>query len=621
MIIELILYLFCFIFFYSLGYLYNRYLLKSYISSTFNSKSERILVKLFLGVFLTITIYSVLRTQFVNTYVIFFVFFMVLPFLKLKRQVQLVEKIRFKEIISKKSLVFLVILLLFFVFHHYLFTYEGKTPFYDFLFLAKISTGLVNNGVESIFSATSSYYNTSVNPYLYHYFDLWFTGILSKTFNYSEYNILLNICFPFFHFIVFTLLFVIVKYFFKKFYLSILLSFGLLFGSEFFFKIDGPLYELIEMYRGLPYSLFYKLLIIYIFVLFSYFFYLKKLLVLSVISICALLIVYPTTIPAFFFLANVILFYDLIFKRKLNYYPLPIFGVILYVVIFQKIFKYDEVSNVQFHLYTIKQYLILILESFIKIFIEHYLVIVLGLYLSFKCFKKVVSNRAIQFSFFSILGSILYVYFNPPGVMDINQVINNISPVLVLVITVELVHIISSKYILNTIIAVTIFVGIINVFKNYTDPNVKLLGKKLKHSQEFQKSTIRLMLERNESNFCSISKIQPRYDFYHTSMCFNYILVQKNINTPLEINVLFEPFKFIRNYSKVNLNYPPNQYFSNHNDSVESVYNYLRMNNFKYVLLERTACSNNDKLLSFLKTKCSKIIEDKNTKDAIFQLN
>ena len=103
-------------------------------------------------------------------------------------------------------------------------------------------------------------------------------------------------------------------------------------------------------------------------------------------------------------------------------------------------------------------------------------------------------------------------------------------------------------------------------------------------------------------------------------MCFNYILREKKLKTPLEIKGLFDSNEYIKKYAIVNKNYPPNLYFSNRENSISSIYQYLKTNNFKYVLLERTACKNNNKLNEFLKLKCIKVIEDRNTNDAIYRL-
>ena len=159
-----------------------------------------------------------------------------------------------------------------------------------------------------------------------------------------------------------------------------------------------------------------------------------------------------------------------------------------------------------------------------------------------------------------------------------------------------------------------------NISKNFTNPNVKLLGKEIKHSKEFQKTIVNFIVKKNKSNFCSISKNQPLNDFYHTSMCFNYILREKKLKTPLEIKGLFDSNEYVKKYAIVNKNYPPNLYFSNRENSISSIYQYLKTNNFKYVLLERTACKNNNKLKEFIRLKCIKIIEDRITNDAIYRL-
>ena len=437
-------------------------------------------------------------------------------------------------------------------------------------------------------------------------------------FNYSEYNVLLYITFPFFHVLVFFTLYIIFKHSFKSFSLSLLLSFGFLFGSKFFLTQQGAFIELIETYRGLPYSLFYKLLMIYLLVLLAYYFYLKRFLILTTISICSLLIIYPTTIPSFFFLAIIIFAYELIKTKKVSYFSISIFSVIIYIVLFQKLLGFEKMADLTFYKYSIKQYVVLFIESIIKIFIEHYLTILLMLIVTFKYFRLMIRNRIIIYVVISMIGSILYVYYNPPGIINLNQIISNISPVLLLVLSIELIRFFKTSLFLKSIIALTLVVGCYNVYFNFSSPNIKLLGKENYQSIDFTKKVEAFVVENKKANFCSISTFQPFDYYYHTSMKFNYILKLKEIKTPLEIKILFDGSKSIYDYRALNKYYPPNLYFSQKNNSDSDIYNYLKMNRFNYLLVES---SSNNRVKDFLLNYCKLIIKDKNTKDALYSIN
>ena len=619
MLYELIIYFTVIILFQLTGGLYDKFFLKSIISKYDFSIVEKSTIKLLLGVFLFICIYASIKSKFTSLYFIFFVVLILAPFLFKDRLNNVNKSVNLSnDELEIKHFILIPIALCFFIYHQFLFVYTNTTPFYDFLFLSKISSGLFDNGIESFYSATSAYYGVNVNPHLYHYFDLWFTGIISGLLNYSEFKVLIFICFPFFHLIVFLLLYVIFQHLFRSFYLSFLLAFGVIFGSKVFILQQGSFFELVETYRGLPYSLFYKLLMIYIMVLAAYFFYLKKLIIPAVISICALMVIYPTTIPAFFSLAFFSLVYSFYKSKKISYFFVAILSVIIYIIIFQKIANYDKITNLTFHLYSIKQYCILFIETVIKITIEHYLTILLFLFVLIKYFRLLIKNRIITYSIICLLGSILYVYYNPPGIRDLNQIISNLSPVLMLILTIELIRYIKSNIILKSILLITNLIGCYNIYFNFSTPNKKLIGQEIKHSEKFSMKLFAFAGKHAEENFCSLSSYQPFDYYYHTNMKFNYLLKLKDFKTPLEINVLFDDQDDIRKYKKMNKYYPPNSFFSKYPNSTNNIYDYLKLNHIKYVLVEKTEKEN---VNQFLINHCALVFEDGNTHDALYKLN
>jgi len=616
MLFEFLIYLIVLIFSFSIGRFYNRIILKQRIAAYNFSSIEQVVINILVGVFLMVVITANIASGFTTTYFLFFLGILSpLYLLRGKQKLQIQNEFKFQ----KQHLLLLGSIPLFFLYHQLLFNrFLEATPFYDFLFLSKISSGLLVNGTESFYAASSAFYNTPIQPHLYHYFELWLTGLISKTFNYSEYQVLLYVTFPLLHLITFSLISIILESFFKKFFLAFCLAIGVLFGMKFYINSGGAFFELIETYRGLPYSLFYKLLSIYIFALLTYFFYIKKMFWMSSISVGALLIIYPTTVPSVFFLSLILFIYNYYKTRKISQFSIVIFSVIFYLVSFQKIMHFDTIANFSFHLYTVKQYVILFIESIIKIFLEHYLVIGLIFFLVFKNVRLLFNNKILLVVFLTLFGSIAYVYFNPPGIRDLNQVISNISPILLLILTIELIHYITNVKWLNFIVLITLIGSTYNVYINFYFPNIKLKGKEILHSNDFVLKIKEVTLKNSKDKFCSLSLLQPYEYYYHTSMKFNYLLKLKDVKTPLEIKVLFDTPKEIAKYKKMNKYYPPNNFFSKYSNSIININKYLKINDIKYVLFEKT---NEKKAQEFLNKYCTLMFEDSNTQDALYKIN
>lgn len=616
MLFEFLIFLIVLIFSFAIGRFYNQIILKQRIAAYNFSSIEQVVMNILIGVFLIVVVTANIASGFTTTYLLFFlVLLSPLYLLRGKQTLQLQDEFKFQ----KRHLLLLAVIPLFFLYHQLLFNrFLESTPFYDFLFLSKISSGLLVNGRESFYAASSAFYNTPIQPHLYHYFELWLTGLISKSFNYSEYQVLLYVTFPLLHLIAFSLIFIILETFFKKFFLSFCMAIGVLFGMKFFLNSSGAFFELIETYRGLPYSLFYKLLSIYIFALLSYFFYIKKMFWMSSISVGSLLIIYPTTVPSVFFLALILFVYNFHKTRKISHFSIVIFSVIFYLVFFQKIMRFDTIANFSFHPYTVKQYVILFIESIVKIFLEYYLVIGLLFILAFKNVSLFFNNKIVLIVFLTLFGSIAYVYFNPPGIRDLNQVISNISPILLLILTIELIQYITNVKLLNSILIITLIVSSYNVYLNFYYPNIKLKGKEILHSNDFVLKIKEVTLKNSKDKFCSLSLLQPYEYYYHTSMKFNYLLKLKDVKTPLEIKVLFDAPKEIAEYKKMNKYYPPNNFFSKYSNTTINIYKYLKINDIKYVLFEKT---NKKRAQEFLNKYCTLMLEDRNTQDALYKIN
>jgi len=615
MIVELLIYISTLILLYLVGRVYNRYILKNIFYKYDFNQFENVVLNLALGVFSVVISTAVLFSSFSSIYLILFIALFSPIFILRNKEIGTLKD---GERLKIKHLCFFLIAVLFFIYHQALFASVTNIPFYDFLYLSKISSGIINNGVESAYSSNSGYYGVDLNPHLYHYFECWFTGVISKVSNYSEYKILLFVTFPIFHLLVYLVLFLIVKTIFKSFYLCVFLAFGFLFGIKIFLNFEGGFLELSKMYRGLPYSLLFKLVSIYLFMLLSYFFYLKKIYWLVIFSICSLLIIYPSTIPSLSFFAFVLFIYTYIKSKIISPFSVSVFFVIIYLLLYQKIMSFDKMAGLLFHHYTLKQYVVLFSESIIKVFIEHYMTVALILIVSIKYFKLLIKNNLIIYLIVTLIGSMIYVYFNPPGVRDINQIINNISPVILLILTIELFQYLRNKKLINFFVFFMMIVGCYNVYINLKHPYYKLKGKETNQTKAFILSLEEVVNKDRGAMFSSISVNQPYHYYYHSEMKFNYLLKSKDIITPLEISILFDDNESIIRYKERNKYYPPNAYFSAHNNSDVNIFNYLKSQNIKYLLVEKTNIS---RVIAFLQHYSTLVLEDGNSLDRLYKLN
>lgn len=616
----LLVYLFTIVLFYFFGKIYLEFFFSQELERMNLNFYKEVAINLFIGIVLCTILTAVSVTYFRTTFLLPFIVFCIVPFFKKREPFSIKSFIfTFKEV----GIVFGISVLVF-LYHFYLFFDSSKLPFYDFLFLGKISSGLFAAHIENTHVSYHHFESNSVQM-IYHYIDLWLTGLIHYFTNLSEARILLNIVFPIFHFSILMLCISIFFHFSKSIIISFIGGFGLLYGIKFFIPIQttsDSFLELVSTYRGLPFAMFFKLSIIYMLSLMAYLLYLNDLKKYAFIIFAFVTLFYPTTIPAMGFIAVTLIFYQfvkkLFFKKAMNrdiiFLSSFILGIILFMVVFQKLFQFEAMNKFALEVYPIKTYIVFFVEMIIKVVIEHILIIFLFIYFIIqRKFKVLAFNPIVILGLLGLIGSYIFVYSQSLNVLDNNQIINNFSPVLMLLICIDILKSASEKLIYK-IALITFLIGMYNLSFNCWNRPDKLRSKNEVHSDFFIHEVQKVLEKSSNKNSCSITNYQPQRWSYNTNNVFNFVLLNPNINTPLEIGILLS--KDFNNYVSSNLNYPPSSFFKNRKVTNSSILGYLREYKVNYVLIEKSLIHKLDQIVDY-----DVIVKDSRTKNCLLQLN
>jgi len=474
-----------------------------------------------------------------------------------------------------------------FLFFVFVFRLDKNVPFFDFLYLSKLASGISESHYSNLFSIYEQWSPTT-QPMLYHYSDLWILASIIKLTTLSEVKLLIYVVYPFLTLIALSLIKGYLSLIFNKF--NYVIAFGILFGLKLFLPTKGEFMELSHMYRGIPYLPFFKLLPIYIYLVsFSLFYKLKQYKV-AYFFLSFTVIAYPTTLPALaFFSVSLITLYT--FKVLKNKHDLIgsflVFSTIIGIVLFQKKFQYHSTTPIVFNFLSIKTYVVLLIETYFKIFIEHLLVFLLLLW----CFIKNKNNMhkfldvRILLFIFSTLGSFVFVYTQKPF-SDNNQIISNISPVLILVLFLYLVEFLNKTSIIVVFSMILLF-SFINIFYVSTIENTKYVNPVNKFSLDWRNKSINILSETNQdtSKIVTIGNV-PFGWYFNKDHCFHYLFMEKEIKPPLDITILFK--NNLKNYCSIYRNeaYTPFNYFHLKSINSEGIYKFLKVKKVRFLLVE-----------------------------------
>ncbi len=409
------------------------YLLGSLYISIFFSNEKNNLIKndfvktslsISMGVILLVTLTSVIFT-FCKTMYIFPLLVLLIPIFKRNKnlEVKVVNESLFK--LKKLLLIFSIAIV---VFSFYVLTFYNlqKRPFYDFMFLGKISSGLLKYHTENFYNSYGLFHINS-KQMLYHFFELWLNGLISLISKTSETKTLFFVTYPLLSFTTLISSIAIFSSFTSNKILAVFGGFGLLYGSKLFLPISGEFWDLVEVYRGAPVASGSKLLTIYFISFSAIILILNKMEKYGYVLFSFIPIFYPTTIPAFATIAIGLIFFYFykLYKNKLVnqnrlHYSWIILASIFFIIVFKNIFQFEETTKFELFVYPIKSYIVVFIETFFKIFIEHIVITIVLIYFLFRTKFSILFKPLVLFCFLGLFGAYVFVQLQSKNVPDIN---------------------------------------------------------------------------------------------------------------------------------------------------------------------------------------------------------
>jgi hypothetical protein len=508
-----------------------------------------------------IFITSILAVYFTHCDTIFLWPFVILmiPFFRIKG-FNFKAQFQFKKILSPKKIMVVASIALSVFFYNVLLFYRSNGYlFWDLTFYSKIAKGLIEYGYESPYVIYGEYFDAP-KQILYHYGDLWLTGILPKIIDLSVTNCLVYVTYPFLHFSILMLMISLFTKNNKNSIWYILLGISLLYGSKLFLHINSnnEFFEIIQTYRGFLFSIFYcKLLPIYLLIIFAVLLYKNSYSKYCFIVLSFVPIFYSTTIPVLAGIGVAMFLFSIIsIKIKIKdwdihfYNPLFILASITFILFFSIIRPFDTALALPYYIYPIKTYIVFFYETFIKVFGEHFIILFIFIFFVIKSKGQVLIRPLVFFSMMGLLSGYLFVYIHSPGIQDLNQILTNISPILVLVIAIDLFPFIEEKY-LKTIVVVMCLFSISNLsyFHFYPDKGNLDTNPKMVSNDFYQEMNQYYNNYNGQIIASSISNVTGDERWICTYNKPQQLFIPNKINIPLEIGFLFTKHTLL-NYGK-----------------------------------------------------------------------
>jgi len=575
-------------------------------------------LNLSVGIIIIVVLTAVFSTFFKTLYLWPFVFILIPIFKNKKNSISIVFK-NIKK--GNDTTLFFILATIIFLLNFITFYNIQKSPFYDFLFLGKISSGLISFHSENLFAGYGSFY---ANPtqMLYHYSDLWLTGLISLITQVSETKTLIYITYPVLNFATLLISISIFSHFITSKIFYILGGFGLFYGIKLFLPISTPFWELVINFRGIPFVYSFKLLPIYLIGLMAMLLYMNDHKKYTFILFSFIPIFYPTSIPAFLAIAVFLLINQVIVQRNTNrsirdrlHDAWLILASILFIILFKVFVTFEQTADFVVYVYPFKTYFVFFFETIFKIFSEHFIIIFILFYVIWEKKLNLVSNQIFQLTILGIIGAYFFDYYHSRDNQDINQVLWNVSPILVMLLFIELLNYLPKNKIKYIVLITTLF-GVYNIFFVIVNKNKYSQRVEQKQSEIFIQKTIHeIELNSLKSNTCSISKGQSPRWFYDINNPFNFLMMSKT-PAPLEIGVLF--YGDVKVYSKsiANQSYPPIKFFKDKEVTILSILTYLKENDVKYLLIE-----DYQSISPAFLANLTLISIDKITKNSLWKLN
>lgn len=549
---------------------------------------------LIIGFILSTSILAVYYTRFYTIFIYPLILFSI-PIFKLRKKEILDSFRQFDFFDNRRILIVFLIAILVFVYNFIIFYRVDGYLFYDLLFYGKLSGGLIHFGYESPSVVYGSFIE-GTDLYLYHYGDLWMTGYMSELFNLPEVHCLVYITYPLLQFL---LLILMISLSYKQnelVFWQLLVGIGLLYGSKLFIDIDfhNEILNSIKKYRGVPYPSFsQKLLPIYVLSVFAVVLYKSDLKKYTFIILSIIPIFYSTTIPTFAGIGFSMLLVSLLNKKyTIKYwnidfkYPLYILFSIGFIVALTIILPFSKSIESTLKLYSFKTYIVFFIETIIKVFAEYFIIFGLLIFLMLKSRGKIIFTPLLFLSIVGILSAYLFIYIHSPGILDLDQVLTNISPVLLLIMGIEIFEVIDLK--LKKIVTVCMLLcslSNLTYFLFHQDEFGMRKGS-VTFSPKFTKD-VGNYIDTYHGEFISASIVTTDNIYYNQRWNFDLFnrfqdLYKSNkVCFPLEIGFLFTKNKMYNRDS--------HPYFQMYNDTTitnERVLNFLKKKKVTHLFIE-----------------------------------
>ena len=509
---------------------------KAFIAFESNTTYSNLQSNLLFGLILSTTLYSIFHTSGVTINIL--LIFIGILFCKFKRP-KLSNKIKIHEItrgfFSQIGIVTLFCLP-FFTFEFYYFVKNGEFNFIithlDFNDYAIISNSISEFGNENRYYTLNAFYPNDykgVTPY--HYFELWFSILLSKSFFISPVKALILVSFPVLKTILFFSLFNLVKSLTSQvFFINCTISLILMFVSGFYLPIYED-YELTKYFIGYtqssPMAWGKKYLMMYIISATSLNLIIQKKYVKGLIISLIIPILSIGSAPASF-ASMFLMFFINALKEKSVVNLCKFFIFILLFLVFYKIFTIKITTNniVNFALYSqilsdpfeIKLYRHLFFSFVFPfaraiIFYFPFIFIIIYLFLTQKNIEN--ENKFTILSLFImaisllVFGSLASALMN--GIYDSGQLLYNILPQVNLIIGILIFLLVKNKINFVIVLSSLLIVSFLqfrhnhNVFLSWTPKEYNI------HSDSFKKYCIN-QLELSEKS--EIIAYAMRDEFY-----------------------------------------------------------------------------------------------------------
>lgn len=479
---------------------------------------SNLFLSLIIGLLLLTTLYSIFCTAGKTISLLI----LILGFLYAKREVVITKpKVRvFNFIKELTSYTFIAALCCvpFYIFEFFYFVKTGEFNFVvthlDFNDYAITSKSIAEFGNENRYYALNHLYPKDYNGVSpYHYFELWFSIMISKLFSISPIKALILVSYPCAKAILFVSIINLAKFILKE---SLIVC---IFASLFLMFISGVYMPFYEEYELTKYFIGYtqsgamawgkKYLIIYIISVASLMHFLQKKHTEALIILMVLPILSIGTAPATFASVGCLLLFLAFKERKIKDLSSYAIVVVLFVAFYKLFTVRETINNVgNYALFSLilsapldislyKKFVFYAVFPFIRTIIIYspYLLIILYLnYVSRRANKKLNDIEIILYSLICLLlffGSIGSALLN--GIYDSGQLLYNILPLINLIIgtliLIRLSYINKITTYIFTFIPLALFHLFNNheVFKDWTPKDYNI------HSDLFKKDCIGLL--------------------------------------------------------------------------------------------------------------------------------